>query len=73
MIANKLKTILPHFFGPQQTSFVPGRQITENIVIAQEVIHSMRRKIGRRGQMTIKVDLKRPMTSSLGVSSMTRS
>lgn len=59
MIANKLKMILPHFVGPQQISFVPERHITENIVITQEVIHSMRRKTGRRGQMTIKVDVEK--------------
>ena len=59
MIANKLKMILPHFVGTQQISFVPKRHITENIVITQEVIHSMRRKTGRRGQMTIKVDIEK--------------
>ncbi|KAH9751258.1 putative ribonuclease H protein [Citrus sinensis] len=44
---------------PMQTSFVPGRHITENIIIAQEVIHTMRRKSGKIGQMLIKVDLEK--------------
>lgn len=51
--------ILPHLVSPQQTSFVPGRHITENTVIAQEVIYSMRRKTGKRGQMIIKVVLEK--------------
>ena len=59
MIANRLKTILPHLVSPQQTSFVPGRHITENTVIAQEVIYSMRRKTGKRGQMIIKAVLEK--------------
>ncbi|KAH9751354.1 putative ribonuclease H protein [Citrus sinensis] len=59
LIANRLQTILPHVIGPRQTSFVPGRHIIENIVVAQEVIHSMRRKSGRRGYMAIKVDLEK--------------
>ncbi|KAH9661422.1 reverse transcriptase domain-containing protein [Citrus sinensis] len=36
IIANRLYAFLPDLIGPQQTSFVPDRHITENIVIAQE-------------------------------------
>lgn len=39
-----------------QTSFVPSRQITDNIVIVQEVIHSMKKKQGGKGYITIKID-----------------
>ena len=42
LLANRLKAIMPELIGPNQTSFVPGRHVTENIVIAQEVIHSIR-------------------------------
>ena len=59
LIANRLQTILSHVIGPHQTSFVPGRHIIENIVVGQEVIHSMRRKSGRRGYMAIKMDLEK--------------
>ena len=59
LLANRLKSILPDLIGPTQTSFIPGRHITENIVVAQEVFHSMRRKKGRIGQMAIKVDLEK--------------
>ena len=40
-------------------SFVPRRHIIENIVVAQEVVHSIRRKSSRRGYMAIKVDLEK--------------
>ena len=59
IVANKLKGILPELIGPMQTSFVPGRHITENIIIAQEVIHTMRQKSGKIGHMLIKVDLEK--------------
>ncbi|KAH9666253.1 reverse transcriptase domain-containing protein [Citrus sinensis] len=59
IIVNRLQVILPDLIGPHQISFVPGRHITENIIIAQEVVHSMRRKMGKKGFMAIKVDLEK--------------
>ncbi|KAH9750393.1 putative ribonuclease H protein [Citrus sinensis] len=59
IIANRLQALLPELIGPQQTSFVPGRHIVDNIVIAQEVVHSMPKKTGKRGLMAIKVDLQK--------------
>src|SRR4051812_43067631 len=47
LIVNKLKIVIPSIVGPAQTSFVSGRHITENIIIAQEVIHTMRTKTGK--------------------------
>ena len=46
IIANRLQAFLPDLIGPQQASFVPGRHIIENIIIAQEVIHTMKKKWG---------------------------
>ncbi|KAH9786561.1 putative ribonuclease H protein [Citrus sinensis] len=45
----------PTSLSPHQTSFVPGRHIIDNIVVAQEVVHSMRKKIRKKGLMTIKL------------------
>ncbi|KAH9673090.1 reverse transcriptase domain-containing protein [Citrus sinensis] len=59
IMANRLKGILPDLIGPMQTSFVPGRHIRENIIIAQEIIYTMRRKSGKIGQILIKVDLEK--------------
>ena len=39
VLANRLMKVLPHFISETQSGFVPGWQITDNIVIFQEVIH----------------------------------
>jgi len=56
---NRLKTVLGKLISPTQSSFVPGRQISDNIIIVQEVLHSMRRKQGKVGYMAIKIDLEK--------------
>ena len=49
VVANRLKSIMPKLIGPMQSSFVLGRHITDNIVIAQETIHLMNSKKGKFG------------------------
>ena len=58
-IVNRLKPILNKVIAPTQTSFVPNRKITDNAVIVQEMLHSMRRKKGSKGTMAIKINLER--------------
>lgn len=41
ILVTRLHVLLPNLIGPRQASFVPGQHITENIIIAQEVVHSM--------------------------------
>ena len=59
IIVNRIKHVLSKLIGPVQTSFDPGRNISDNGIIAQEIIHSMRKKHGRSGFMAIKVDLEK--------------
>ncbi|CAL1406493.1 unnamed protein product [Linum trigynum] len=56
-LAERLKSFMPDLVHETQTSFVPGRHITDNICVLQEVVHSMRAKTGRSEWMVIKVDL----------------
>jgi len=58
-IANHLKQVLPKLIAPTQSSFVPGRQISDNIIIAQDMLHTMRRKQGQVGYMAVKIDLEK--------------
>lgn len=59
LIVNKLKSIMSRLISGTQASFVEGRSISDNIIIAQEVIHSMRHKTDKVGWMMIKVYLKK--------------
>lgn len=58
-IVNRLKPVMPLLVAENQTSFVGGRYITDNIVVAQEIIHSMRVRKGKKGWMAIKIDMKK--------------
>ncbi|WZZ66780.1 hypothetical protein YC2023_078150 [Brassica napus] len=55
----RLKKLMPKLIGPAQASFIPGRLSTDNIIVVQEAVHSMRRKKGRKGWMLLKLDLEK--------------
>lgn len=58
VLANRLKMILPGLISENQSAFVPGRSITENVLIAFEVLHHMKRKRGRNeGEVALKLDI----------------
>ncbi|KAL2902408.1 hypothetical protein RDABS01_027490 [Bienertia sinuspersici] len=59
VLVQRIKGVLPSLVSPTQCSYVPGRQITDNIVIFQEVLHSMRTKQGKEAYMAIKIDLEK--------------
>ncbi|KAA3466349.1 reverse transcriptase [Gossypium australe] len=59
VIANRFKVVYPNFIFPEQAGFIAGRNISNNVIIAQEVIHSMHsRKVGKNW-MAIKLDLEK--------------
>lgn len=59
MIVNRLKPLLPKFISLMQTSFILRRNISDNIIIYQEVLHSFQRKKGLAGCMMVKIDLEK--------------
>lgn len=59
VIVNKLKGCLMNIISPFQASFSSGRCIQDNIIIVQEMIHSMRKIRSKKGFMAIKVDLEK--------------
>lgn len=59
MLTNRLIGLMGHLVGPCQTSFIPNRNSFDNVIIAQEVFQSMRKKKGAKGWMAIKIDLEK--------------
>lgn len=56
---NRLKEMLPKVIAPNQCSFVPERQISNNMVIIQEIVHSMRIHRGGKRKKLLKLDLEK--------------
>ncbi|KAH1075320.1 hypothetical protein J1N35_027648 [Gossypium stocksii] len=56
IIANRFRVIFLRLLAPEQVRFVVGRSITDNIIIAQEVIHSMKGMHKNRKWIAIKID-----------------
>lgn len=56
---NRVRPLLGDLIAPTQVSFIPGRQAADNILLAQELIHTIRRCSSKNGLMTVKIDLEK--------------
>lgn len=53
---NKLKKVLERVIRPFQSAFVKGRMISDNYIIAHEILHFFKKK--RKGKlMAVKLDM----------------
>uniref|UniRef100_A0A2N9FQ21 Reverse transcriptase domain-containing protein n=1 Tax=Fagus sylvatica TaxID=28930 RepID=A0A2N9FQ21_FAGSY len=55
----RLKPILSNLIHPLQASFIPGRKASDNVIMVQEIIHSMSTSRSKVGNMALKIDLEK--------------
>ena len=63
VIAKRIKPLWSNLIHPSQTSFIPGRVIHENVIIAKEMAHFFKKCGKKKNVMDIKVDLSKAYDS----------
>ncbi|KAK6115594.1 hypothetical protein DH2020_007863 [Rehmannia glutinosa] len=64
VLANKLQKVILHLISSTQSEFVPGRSIIDNVQIAFEILHSMKRKLkGKIGDVALKINISKAYDS----------
>ncbi|XP_041015027.1 uncharacterized protein LOC121257846 [Juglans microcarpa x Juglans regia] len=56
IIVSRLTSVFPRLISPEQGAFIPGRSIFENISLAQEMVHGLKKKT-RGGNVMVKIDM----------------
>lgn len=54
---NRLRPFIIKLVSHNQSSFIPMRDIANNIIVAQEVVHSLRSFRGAKKGTILKIDL----------------
>ena len=58
VLANRLKKILVDVVNESQSAFIPGRLISNNVMVAFETMHCINgRKKGKNALMALKLDM----------------
>ncbi|CAN6724151.1 unnamed protein product [Malus baccata var. baccata] len=58
VLTNRLKRVMPKVIGENQSAFVAGKQIQDNILVVHEALHSLiHQKSGDQPGMAIKLDM----------------
>ncbi|CAN0829446.1 Transposon TX1 uncharacterized 149 kDa protein [Linum grandiflorum] len=62
VLANRMRRVMPTVVAEEQSAFVQGRSIVDNILIAFETLHGMKlRRRAKHGEVAIKIDISKRM------------
>ncbi|XP_073098847.1 uncharacterized protein [Elaeis guineensis] len=59
ILINRMKSLLPNLISLEQGAFVPARNISDNIMLAQKIFHSMESASGTNSLMVVKADMEK--------------
>lgn len=59
ILVQRIRPILDKIVGHFQASFLLGRQTSDNIIIIQEILHTLMNKTEKKGGMIFKIDLEK--------------
>ncbi|KAL4395796.1 hypothetical protein AHAS_Ahas01G0027700 [Arachis hypogaea] len=59
VVVERLRPFLQDIIGPLQGGFIPERGAPDNIIVAQEVLHFMKKTKSKKGVLAFKIDLEK--------------
>ncbi|GKV18315.1 hypothetical protein SLEP1_g28713 [Rubroshorea leprosula] len=59
IIVLRLKELMGDLISPMQSSFLPGQNGIDNVILLREFVHSFHKRKGRQGDMIVKLDLEK--------------
>lgn len=64
VLANRMKPMMDKIVSSNQSAFILGRLISDNIMVLFEVLHYLKRKrVGKEGYMAVKFDMSKTYDS----------
>lgn len=59
ILVNRIRPILDDIISPMQSSFIPGRNTSDNAIALQEIVHHQRKVRRKNGNLVFKLDLEK--------------
>lgn len=59
VLVNRIKHVLDNIITPLQGSFIPAHDTSDDILVAQELVHTISKNKSNKGLVAYKIDLKK--------------